>query len=462
MNSSLQEKMFAELEETKALMRAADLARDHIRDAFDKRPFPTSENIDALAALSGPVPQSPSDPATIIMDMQRFAGDACVNAIGGRYFGFVTGGVLPIALAARWLSDAWDQNAPLFVTSPVAAVFEEVCEEWLRDMLRLPPETVAGFVSGSSMGIYCGLAAARYRLLQNKGWDINAKGLNGAPSLRVVAGRQAHATVIKAIALLGLGVDNIDWADVDDRGRMTPETMPSIDDATIVILQAGDVNSGAFDDFAGICPDAKGKGAWVHVDGAFGLWAAATERFAPLTAGMEDATSWSVDAHKTLNTPYDNGIVFTRDKEALNNALHAAGSYFVHGDRRDGMFYTPELSRRARAIELWAVLKYLGQTGVEELVGALHERSLQFASELREAGFEIANDVVFNQTLVACENDEKTQAVIKHIQDSGECWIGGAKYQGRDVIRISVCSWATTEADVSRSVQAFVAARDAD
>ena len=358
------------------------------------------------------------------------------------------------------MSDFWDQNTALYVISPLAAKLEQVTESWLRNLFGLPPQVVAGFVSGSSLAIFCGLAAARYRVYQNNNWDINKKGLNGAPKVRVVAGRQAHATVVKAIALLGFGIENIEWVDTDAQGRIIASRLPELDNSTILILQAGNVSSGSFDPFEQICPKANKANAWVHIDGAFGLWAAGSQRLKHLTKGIELANSWSVDGHKTLNTPYDNGIVLCNDKQALVNALQASGSYIAYGKHRDGMHYTPEMSRRARIVELWAALKFLGTQGLDELVFGLHQRAVQISEELALQGFQILNDVVFNQVLVACENDEITNRTMHHLQKSGECWAGGSSWDGKAVIRISVCSWATTEQDITCSVHAFSAARN--
>jgi len=319
---------------------------------------------------------------------------------------------------------------------------------------------VAGFVSGSSLAIFCGIAAGRYRIFKNLGWDINRQGFYGAPKIRIVAGRQAHGTVVKAIALLGFGIDSIEWVDTDHQGRILSSKLPVLDESTILILQAGNVCSGTFDDFDYICSKANSANSWVHIDGAFGLWARASQKLRHLTKGIEKANSFSLDCHKTLNIPYDNGIVLCNDKEALTHALHASGSYIVHSENRDGMFYTPEMSRRARGIELWAAMKYLGREGIDELVYGLHQRALQISKELMFEGFEILNDVVFNQVLVACESDELTNQTMKNIQNSGECWVGGANWNGKAVIRISVCSWATTKDDISRSVKAFVTARN--
>jgi glutamate/tyrosine decarboxylase-like PLP-dependent enzyme len=320
---------------------------------------------------------------------------------------------------------------------------------------------ISGFVGGTSVATLCGLAAGRDELLRRLGWDCGARGLIGAPEIRVVLGDQAHASVFKALGLLGLGRDRVEKVPVDDQGRMIPERMPRVDGRTLLILQAGNVNSGSFDLFSAIIPAARAAGAWIHVDGAFGLWASASPRLSHLTAGAEQADSWSADAHKTFNAPYDNGIVFCRSRESLASAMRASGAYFVLSEHRDEMLYTPDMSRRARAVDLWATLLSLGRSGAAALVEELHERALQFARRLTEEGFRVPNDVVFNQVLVACENPELTTATLARVQASGECWCGGTTWNGAPAMRVSVCSYVTTEEDVERSVRAFVAARAA-
>jgi glutamate/tyrosine decarboxylase-like PLP-dependent enzyme len=453
-------KMFLEMEQKKIFDEARDAAYRYADAALERNVFPTPEAIEDLARFDEALPSAPGDALEILQQLDQYGSPASVAQIGGRYFGLVNGGVIPASLAVRWLTDFWDQNTPLYVTSPIASRLEEVTERWLRDLFGLPESTIAGYVSGSSMSIFCGLAAARYRNFERLGWDINRKGFNGAPSLRVIASRQAHGTVSKAIALLGFGIDNVEWVESDSQGRISAGSVPELDQTSILLLQAGNVNSGAFDDFDDLCQRARKVGAWVHIDGAFGLWAAACEGLKHLTRGIEIADSWSFDGHKTLNTPYDSGVIMCRDREALVNALHAAGAYIIYSDRRDGMLHTPEMSRRSRIFELWAALKYLGRSGIDELVFGLHLRARQFAQELEQQGFEVLNDVVFNQLLVSCGSDLLTTETIKSIQQSGECWVGGTQWHERDVIRISVCSWATTEADVSRSVKAFVDARE--
>lgn len=457
---TLREQMQREQQLKTLFEQAQNYAFDYADLVLTRNVFPTEQALADLAHFDEELPKSSGDGSAILEKLHRFGSPASVAQTGGRYFGFVNGGIIPVTLATKWLTDFWDQNAALNAMSPITSKLEEVCEQWLRQLFNLPPSTAAGFVTGTSSAIFCGLAAARYRITQRQQWDINKQGHNGAPPIRVIAGRQTHGAVVKAIALLGFGTDNVEWVDCDDQGRIIPSAMPTLDDRCIVILQAGNVNSGAFDPMEEICDNANLANAWVHIDGAFGLWAGGTERLKHLTRGMEKAHSWSVDGHKTLNTPYDNGILLCRDKDALVMALQASGAYLSFSDQRDGMLYTPDMSRRARAVELWAALKYLGVAGVDELIYGLHERTVQFADELRAKHFKILNDVVFNQVIVSpSEDDQITESILAAIQQSGECWVGGSMWLGKKVIRVSVCSWSTTANDVSRSVDAFIQAR---
>jgi len=459
---TLRDTMHREQQSKYLLEQAKGYAYEYADGVAERKVFPSKQALADLEQFIEDLPVQYGDAETILQQLHQYGSPATTAQTGGRYFGFVNGGILPVTLATKWLSDFWDQNTALYVMSPVASTLEEICERWLKQLFGLPDSTVAGFVSGTSSAILCGLAAARYRLLQNHGWDFNQQGHNGAPTLRIIAGQHIHGAVTKAVALLGFGIDNIEWVEADDQGRILPDKLPQLDASCIILLQAGNVNSGAFDPFEEICNSADQAGAWVHIDGAFGLWAGGTKRLKHLTKGMEKAHSWSVDGHKTLNTPYDSGILLCRDRDALIMALQASGAYLNFSENRDGMLYTPEMSRRARAVELWAALKYLGSDGVDELVYGMHERARQFADELKAAGFEILNDVVFNQVIVSpANNDAKTDKILAAIQDSAECWVGGSVWQGKKVIRISVCSWVTSADDVSRSVRAFIAARDA-
>ncbi len=439
--------------------KAKERALDYLRTAAARRVYPPADAIQGLEAFNEKLQEGPVDPREVL-DMLHSAGSpATVSQNGGRYFGFVNGGITPAGLAAKWLADAWDQNAALYVISPVASVLENVCESWLVDLLGLPDQTAAGFVSGTSTATLCGLAAGRDELLRRAGWDAGTRGLFGAPEIRVVLGAQAHATVSKALSILGLGRERVETVPVDGQGRMRPDSLPRLDGRTLLVLQAGNVSSGSFDPFAEICGKAREAGCWIHVDGAFGLWAAASSRHRHLTQGMGLADSWSADAHKTLNAPYDNGVVFCRDRDALAGAMRMSGSYIVFSEQRDGMMYTLDMSRRARSIELWATLKNLGRKGVSELVDGLCDMATLFAGSLRREGFTICNDVCFNQVLVSCRTASLTTATLQNIQSSGECWCGGTQWNGLPAIRISVCSYMTTSMDVERSVKAFVKAR---
>jgi glutamate/tyrosine decarboxylase-like PLP-dependent enzyme len=455
----LQKEMYSQMQDKELFEQAKEYAFAYIDSAYDRKVFPTAEAIKNLSVFDEPLPKTSGNPAEVLRILHEYGSPATVAQTGGRYFGFVNGSSIPTALAAKWLADVWDQNTALYVMSPLVSQLEAVCEKWLVELLGLPAETAAGFVSGSTTANLSGLAAGRNELLKRQGWDVNSEGLFGAPNLRIVLGAQAHASVYKALALLGLGKAHFEIVPSDDQGRMLADKMPELDSRCLVIAQAGNVNTGAFDPFEEICERARRVNAWVHIDGAFGLWAAASRTKNKLTQGIELADSWSVDAHKTLNVPYDCGIVFCKEREALVTTMQANASYLGYSDKRDGMLYAPEMSRRGRIIELWATLKYLGKEGLEALVDRLCGHAKRFAAGLQEHGFRILNDVVFNQVLVACDNPEHTQATLENIQRSGECWCGGAVWNGEPVIRISVCSWATTAEDVERSVAAFAKAR---
>ena len=457
---SLYDRLLRERKDEALLRQALDYANEYLADLPERLPFPTAAALADLEAFDESLPSRPTTAREILAQLERYGSPATTAISGGRYFGFVNGGLLPAALAARILADVWDQNAGLQVMSPVAAKLEAVCEGWLVDLFGLPAGTAMGLVGGTSVATLCGLLAGRNAILRRSGWDASERGLFGAPAIRVVMSGAAHVTVRKALAILGIGTAQIELVAADEQGRFDPAKLPPLDERTILILQAGNVNSGAFDDFDMLCPLAKAAGAWVHIDGAFGLWARACESTAHLTAGIELADSWSVDAHKTLNAPYDCGIVLCRDRAALVGALQASDSYLHFGDGRDGMLTTPEMSRRARGIDLWAALKSLGRAGVDQLVAQLCQRARQFADVLDAQGFRIMNDVVFNQVLVACERPELTARTLELIQASGECFCGATEWHGEPAIRISVCSWATTADDISRSAAAFVKARE--
>ena len=369
------------------LDQAHRYASEYLNDVDTREVFPTEGSITNLSVFDEPMPVKGSDPVQTLALLHSHGSPATVAQGGGRYFGFVNGGAHPPALAARWLADTWDQNSALYVMSPIAAKLESVCEVWLNELFHLPAETAVGFVGGTSMSLVCGIAAARGELLRRQGWDVGEQGLFGAPDIRVVLGAQAHGAVLKTLSLLGLGNQRVETVAVDGQGAMQVDALPDLDERTLLLVQAGNVNTGAFDPMVPICARAKAAKAWVHVDGAFGLWAAASQASYPLYEGAEQADSWSVDAHKTLNVPYDCGIVLCRSREALVNALQASGAYLQWSEQRDGMLYTPDMSRRGRSVELWTALKTMGKQGVEALIDQLCERARLFARLFAERGF---------------------------------------------------------------------------
>jgi len=455
----LQKQMFEELRDKKIFDLARTYAYDYADNIENMDVFPSEENHQKLSVFDEALPENSTSAESVITLLNEFGSPNTVAQTGGRYFGFVNGGAVPASIAAKWLADFWDQNAGLYIISPISGKLEMVCEQWLKEIFNLPESTVAGFVSGTSTANFCAIVAARFRLLKNLGWDVNEKGLNGAPKIRIVTHLQIHSAIKKALALAGFGKENIEWIEADHQGRMVVEKLPELDNRTLLILQAGNANTGSFDQFEKILPIANEAGAWVHIDGAFGLWAEACESLKHLTKGVQAATSWATDGHKTLNTPYDSGIILCKDSEALISALQATGEYIIFSEQKDSMLYTPDMSKRARTIELWATMKYLGKKGIEEMITGFYHHAKQLEKGLRENGFRIINDVVFNQVMFACENPDLTKATVTNIQKSGEIWCGGSNWNGEAVIRMSICSWATTEVDIERSVAAFVKAR---
>ena len=387
--------------------------------------------------------------------LDDFAAPATMALGGGRYFGFVNGGVLPASLAADWMATSWGQNAALRVMSPAAAAIEDIVLGWVTELLGLPSSCGGALVTGATMANMVGLAAARHALLERAGWDVENDGLIGAPPLKVVGSEEIHVSVIKALGLVGLGRQRLTRVPTDGQGRMRAGMLPRLDDRTIVCIQAGNVNTGAFDPAREICKRAHDAGAWVHVDGAFGLWAAASPRYRHLTDGFEDADSWSTDAHKWPNAGYDCGIALVRDARALCAAMAIGSAYFPEGQMREPMHYGPDMSRRARGVAVWAGLRSLGRSGVAELIDRTCGHAQTFAKGLRELGYEIVNDVVINQVLVSFGSPELTRRVIARVQQDGGCWCGGTEWQGRTAMRISVSSWATTVEDVETSVAAI-------
>jgi glutamate/tyrosine decarboxylase-like PLP-dependent enzyme len=435
---------------------AAERARRYTRDVAGRRVAPSEAAVSALAELHESFPASSCDPTKVIERLDEIGSAATVATTGGRYFGFVNGGMIPAALGANWLAAAWNQNASLRVMSPIASELEEVAIRWVCEALGLPVDCAGGLVTGATTANFTALATARYALLARAGWDVTADGMFGAPPIDVVVGAEVHASVLKALSLAGFGRKRVTTVDADSQGRMRADKLPPLGERTIVCIQAGNVNTGAFDPAVEICQAAKERGAWVHVDGAFGLWARLLPKFEKLTRGFEKADSWATDAHKWPNAGYDSGVVLVRDGVALQTSMGISAAYLEPGGRREPMHHTPEASRRARGVELWATLKSLGRSGLCALIERTCAYAQQFAQGLREAGLEVLNDVVINQVLVSFGSPEVTRKVIRRVQEDGTCWCGGTVWQGNTAMRISVSSWATTEADVQCSLQAII------
>lgn len=450
------------MDETRGLLRrTADHAADFLDSLDEGQVFPSVTVDELRTQLGGSLPDEPTDPATVIDELVAAAGPGVVAIPSGRYFGFVIGGAVPAALAADWLTSAWDQNAGLYAGGPSASVVEEVAGGWLKDLLGIPQQASFAFVTGCQMANFTALAAARWHVLAQAGWDVNADGLAGSPAVRVLCGAKVHVTVTRALRLLGFGTPEIVAA--DDRGSMVAEALREALRGSagpiIVCAEAGEVNTGAVDPLPAIADIARDAGAWLHVDGAFGLWAAACPSLAHLVAGAERADSWATDAHKWLNVPYDCGLVFCAHPDAHRAAIGVHAEYLVHADEgaeRDQVDWTPEFSRRARGFTVYAALRSLGRRGVVELVERTCAHARRFADELAELpGFELLNDVNLNQVLFRFDSDERTDDVLRSVQESGEAWLSGTVWEGRRAIRISVSNWQTSDEDVDRTLAAF-------
>ena len=442
------------------LRRTADLAADFL-DSLDDRPvFPRVSAEELRRSLGGPLPQEPTDPREVVEALAAASDPGIVAMPSGRYFGFVIGGGLPAALAADWLTSAWDQNAGLYVGGPAASVVEEVVRDWVCDLLGLPPDASIGLVTGTQMGSVTALAAARFRVLERVGWDVGPRGLAGGPHVRVLVGEKRHVTIDRSLRLLGLGTPIVLPADA--QGRLDVNALRrelATDGApTIVCAQAGEVNTGAFDDFGAIADATEEHGAWLHVDGAFGLWAAASPSLRHLVDGAERAQSWITDAHKWLNVPYDSALVLCADPEAHRAAMTATASYLVQDGSsvRDQVDWVPEFSRRARGFAVYAALRSLGRGGVAELVERTCACARRFADRIVELpGVELLNDVVLNQVLFRFESDERTDEVLRAVQDAGDVWMSGTTWDGRRAIRLSVSNWQTGDEEIDLALESF-------
>ncbi|MEO8314584.1 MAG: pyridoxal-dependent decarboxylase [Pseudomonadota bacterium] len=437
---------------------AARRARRYLDSLDDRAVAPDPAAVTALQRLDEPLPATGSPAQDVLALLDEVVSPATMAMAGRRFFGFVIGGALPVTVASNWLTTAWDQNAALQVATPGVAAIEQVALRWLLEILGLPAQSAGAFVTGATVANFTALAAARHRVLANAGWDVEEQGLTGAPPVTVLVGEEAHPTLLKSLSLLGFGRGALKRIPVDGQGRMRAE-LPAINGPTIVCTQAGNLNTGVFDPVGEICDHVKGNGAWVHVDGAFGLWARASRQLAPLIAGVEKADSWATDAHKWLNVPYDSGLAFVRDAAALRAAMSITAAYLPSDSgKRSPSDYTPELSRRARGVDIWAALRCLGREGVEAMIDRDCRHARRFAAGLGAAGFKILNEVRLNQVLVSFGTPEVTQRVIAQVQADGSCWCGVTVWQGQTAMRISVCSWATSEEDVEMSLIAILRA----
>jgi glutamate/tyrosine decarboxylase-like PLP-dependent enzyme len=445
----------------------ASIAADYVESLGDRRVFPDVTPEQLRAGLGGPLPEQPVDAHQVVTELAAAAETGVVGMGSGRYFGFVIGGALPAALAADWLTSTWDQNAGLYVAGPSASVVEQVAREWIVDLLGLPADASIGFVTGTQMAHVTGLAAARFHVLDQVGWNVERDGLPGAPPIRVVAGAKRHVTLDRALRLLGLGAPTVVDADAQGRMRIDALIREIVDGnrPTIVCAQAGEVNTGAFDPLDEIADACRDTNAWLHVDGAFGIWAAVSPQLRHLVSGLERADSWTTDAHKWLNVPYDSGIVLCAHPESHRNAMTTQAAYLIQdeGERRvrDEVDWVPEFSRRARGFAVYAALRSLRRAGLVELVERCCAQARRFAAAIAELpGVTVINDVVLNQVLFRFEDDERTDAALAAVQASGDVWLGGTTWDGRKAIRVSVSNWQTGDAETDLAVEAFRRARD--
>jgi glutamate/tyrosine decarboxylase-like PLP-dependent enzyme len=424
------------------------------RESLSERPVaPSKDAVAAVAKFVEPMPVDGVDDESVLAMLDDIGSPATMMMAGPRFFGFVIGGSLPVTVATNWLTTAWDQNVGMHEVTPATSTLERVAMDWMIELFGLPADAAASFVTGASVANFTCLAAARNRIYTDIGWNIEADGLIGAPPVTVIVSDETHPTVFKSLGLLGFGRNRVVRAAVDGQGRIDIARFPELEGPTIICTQAGNVNTGAFDPVGEICEIAKPKGAWVHVDSAFGLWAAVSPEKSHLCRGIGAADSWAADAHKWLNVPYDSGIAFVRDSGALKSAMAIKAEYLMTDTEfRNPLDYTPELSRRARGVDVWAALKSLGRSGLAEMIDRCCANASRFAAGFREAGFEVLNDVVLNQVLVSFGDEATNREIIDEIQEEGTCWCGVTVWQGRTAMRISVSNWSTTEHDVDRSL----------
>jgi glutamate/tyrosine decarboxylase-like PLP-dependent enzyme len=439
------------------LTETAHRAIRYLEELSNRPVAPSQDAVQKLASFRIPFPSESTSPELVLRQLDELGSPATMAMPGPRFFGFVIGGALPATVAANWLATAWDQNSGLYITTPVTAELEQIALGWLLDVLQLPPESGGAFVTGATVANFTALAAARHAVLARAGWNVEADGLFGAPAITVVTGAEAHPTVYKSLGMLGLGRSRVVKTPVNGQGCIRVDALPTMSGPTIVCAQVGNVNTGSFDPIKAICERAHEAGAWVHVDGAFGLWARASQAYAHLAQGIEQADSWATDAHKWLNVPYDSGVTFVKDADSLRAAMAITAEYLpTETEHRNPSDFTPELSRRGRGIEVWAALRSLGRSGLSELIERNCRQARRFAAGFAAAGYQILNDVVLNQVLVSFGKPEVTNRIIAEIQSDGTCWCGGTVWQGQTAMRISVSCWATSDSDVERSLEAML------
>lgn len=433
----------------------ATLAFD--RDLNKNPVIPRDDAIAALKIFDEPMPIAKTDAVDVIKMLHETGTPATTLSRSGRFFGFVVGGSLPVSVASSWLTTVWDQNSTMPILGYTSSKLEQVVQKWIVEMLNLPEESVIGFVSGATMAGFTALSSARQKIYKNQGYDLKKSGLKNAPDIRIVISQDIHTTNITALNYMGYGRDELEFVPVDGQGRVIIDKMPELDPQTIVIVQAGNINSGAFDDFNKICALAKRAGAWVHVDGAFGGWVKISKTRGHMASGMELADSWSIDCHKWLNVPYDSAIAIVKDADAIRDAFTISASYLLTDGERIPNNYTPELSRRARGIDVWAALKHLGKDGFGELIDQCCDHAKWFAGELEKTGFTVMNDVVINQ-VVFCLNDnddDRLKIIMSKVAQSGKAWFGPTKWQGRSVYRMSISSHETNQSDLDVALAAI-------
>lgn len=439
------------------LETTAQRAIAYLEGLKERSVAPAPDAVANLLSLDEPLPRESSAPESVLARLDEICSPATTAEAGPRFFGLVTGGVLPVTLAANWLAGAWDQNSAFYSVTPATARLEQVALGWLLELLGLPSGCGGGFVTGATVANFTALAAARHAVLRQAGWNVEADGLIGAPPITVIVGDEAHPTLFKSLGLLGLGRSRVVRVEADRQGRLRAERLPKMTGPAIVCTQAGNVNSGAFDPFVEICARTHEAGGWVHVDGAFGIWAAAVPELAHLTVGMVEADSWATDFHKWLNVPYDSGVAFVRDSSALQAAMAITADYLpTESLYRNPSDFTPELSRRGRGVEVWAALRTLGVEGLRDMIRRNCAYALRFAEGLEAAGYEVLNEITLNQVTVSFGDAGTTARVIAAIQADGTCWCGPTVWRGHAAMRISVSSWATTEEDVERSLEAIL------